>query len=69
MRRSAEQEGLVVRDAPGARVRHVSDREVIEIPRRVLLEGLAVRLTAERIDTGAERLRTPDAPSRAARVR
>jgi DNA-binding GntR family transcriptional regulator len=55
-----EQEGLVVREPHrGARVRHVSDREAIEIlEARAVLEGLAVRLTAERIDeTGSERLR------------
>ena len=56
-----EQEGLVVREPHrGARVRQVSDREAIEILQaRAVLEGLAVRLTAERIDQqGAERLRT-----------
>jgi DNA-binding GntR family transcriptional regulator len=55
-----EQEGLVVREPHrGARVRQVSDREAIEIlEARAVLEGLAVRLTAERIDdAGAERLR------------
>ena len=55
-----EQEGLVVREPHrGARVRQVSDREAIEILQaRAVLEGLAVRLTAERIDeAGAERLR------------
>jgi DNA-binding GntR family transcriptional regulator len=55
-----EQEGLVVREPHrGARVRHVSDREAIEILQaRAVLEGLAVRVTAERLDeTGAERLR------------
>lgn len=54
-----EQEGLVVREPHrGARVRHVGDREAIEILQaRAVLEGLAVRLTAERIDeAGAERL-------------
>jgi DNA-binding GntR family transcriptional regulator len=54
-----EQEGLVVREPHrGARVRQVSDREAIEILQaRAVLEGLAVRLTAERIDeTGIERL-------------
>ena len=56
-----EQEGLVVREPHrGARVRQVSDREAIEILQaRAVLEGLAVRLTAERLDeAGAERLRT-----------
>ena len=55
-----EQEGLVVRQPHrGARVRQVSDREAIEILQaRAVLEGLAVRLTAERIDeAGVERLR------------
>ena len=55
-----EQEGLVVREPHrGARVRQVSDREAIEILQaRAVLEGLAVRLTAERIDeAGADRLR------------
>ena len=55
-----EQEGLVVREPHrGARVRQVSDREAIEILQaRAVLEGLAVRLTAERIDeAGVERLR------------
>ena len=55
-----EQEGLVVREPHrGARVRQVGDREAIEILQaRAVLEGLAVRLTAERIDeVGAERLR------------
>ncbi len=55
-----EQEGLVIREPNrGARVRQVSDREAIEILQaRAVLEGLAVRLTAERIDdVGAERLR------------
>ena len=55
-----EQEGLVVREPHrGARVRQVSDREAIEILQaRAVLEELAVRLTAERIDqAGAERLR------------
>ena len=54
-----EQEGLVVREPHrGARVRHVSDREAIEILQaRAVLEGLAVRVTAERIDeVGVERL-------------
>ena len=55
-----EQEGLVVREPHrGARVRQVTDSEAIEILQaRAVLEGLAVRLTAERIDeAGAERLR------------
>jgi DNA-binding GntR family transcriptional regulator len=55
-----EQEGLVVRQPHrGARVRQISDREAIEIIQaRAVLEGLAVRLTAERIDaSGAKRLR------------
>jgi DNA-binding GntR family transcriptional regulator len=54
-----EQDGLVVREPHrGARVRQVSDREAVEILQaRAVLEGLAVRLTAERIDeAGAERL-------------
>jgi DNA-binding GntR family transcriptional regulator len=47
-----EQEGLVVREPHrGARVRKVSDAEAVEILQaRAVLEGLAVRLTAERID-------------------
>ena len=56
-----EQEGLVVREPHrGARVRQVTDTEAIEILQaRAVLEGLAVRLTAERIDdAGAERLRS-----------
>jgi DNA-binding GntR family transcriptional regulator len=56
-----EQEGLVVREPhKGARVRQVSDPEAVEILQaRAVLEGLAVRLTAERIDEdGAARLRT-----------
>ena len=55
-----EQEGLIVREPHrGARVRQVSDTEAIEILQaRAVLEGLAVRLTAERIDeAGIERLR------------
>jgi DNA-binding GntR family transcriptional regulator len=55
-----EQEGLVVREPHrGARVRQVTDVEAIEILQaRAVLEGLAVRVTAERIDAvGAERLR------------
>jgi DNA-binding GntR family transcriptional regulator len=47
-----EQEGLVVREPHrGARVRKVSDDEAVEILQaRAVLEGLAVRQTAERID-------------------
>jgi DNA-binding GntR family transcriptional regulator len=47
-----EQEGLVVREPHrGARVRKISDAEAVEILQvRAVLEGLAVRLTAERID-------------------
>jgi DNA-binding GntR family transcriptional regulator len=55
-----EQEGLVVREPHrGARVRAVSDEEAVEILQaRAVLEGLAVRLAAERIDdAGRERLR------------
>ena len=55
-----EQEGLVVREPHrGARVRPVSDEEAIEIlEARAVLEGLAVRMAAERIDDiGAARLR------------
>lgn len=55
-----EQEGLVVREPhKGARVRQVSDEEAVEILQaRAVLEGLAVRLTAQRIDdAGAARLR------------
>ena len=55
-----EQEGLVVREPHrGARVRQVTDVEAIEILQaRAVLEGLAVRVTAERIDeAGVERLR------------
>ena len=55
-----EQEGLVVREPnKGARVRRVSDDEAVEILEvRAVLEGLAVRLTAQRIDeAGAARLR------------
>ena len=49
-----EQEGLVVREPHrGARVRQVTDSEAIEILQaRAVLEGLAVRQTAERIDEG-----------------
>jgi DNA-binding GntR family transcriptional regulator len=55
-----EQEGLVVREPHrGARVRKVSDDEAVEILQaRAVLEGLAVRRAAERIDdVGAARLR------------
>ena len=55
-----EEEGLVVREPHrGARVRKVSDDEAVEILQaRAVLEGLAVRMTAERIDdAGAKRLR------------
>ena len=47
-----EQDGLVVREPHrGARVRHVSDAEAVEILQaRAVLEGLAVRRAAERID-------------------
>jgi DNA-binding GntR family transcriptional regulator len=47
-----EQEGLVVREPHrGAHVRRVSDDEAVEILQaRAVLEGLAVRQTAERID-------------------
>jgi len=54
-----EQEGLVVREPHrGARVRQISDAEAVEILQaRAVLEGLAVRQTAERIDDdGAARL-------------
>jgi DNA-binding GntR family transcriptional regulator len=54
-----EQEGLVVREPHrGARVRKVSDEEAVEILQaRAVLEGLAARQAAERIDeAGAERL-------------
>ena len=54
-----EEEGLVVREPHrGARVRKVSDAEAVEILQaRAVLEGLAVRVTAERIDReGAARL-------------
>jgi DNA-binding GntR family transcriptional regulator len=54
-----EQEGLVVREPHrGARVRQVTDTEAVEILQaRAVLEGLAVRVAAERIDdAGAERL-------------
>lgn len=51
-----EQEGLVVREPHrGARVRQVSDDEAVEILQaRAVLEGLAVRRTAERIDDGGD---------------
>lgn len=55
-----EQEGLVIREPHrGARVRQVSDDEAVEILQaRAVLEGLAVRQTAERIDdAGVARLR------------
>jgi DNA-binding GntR family transcriptional regulator len=55
-----EQDGLVVREPHrGARVRRVSDHEAVEILQaRSVLEGLAVRQAAERIDgVGVERLR------------
>jgi DNA-binding GntR family transcriptional regulator len=55
-----EQEGLVVREPNrGARVRRVSDDEAVEILQaRAVLEGLAVRQAAERIDdAGTARLR------------
>jgi DNA-binding GntR family transcriptional regulator len=47
-----EQDGLVVREPHrGARVRRVSDDEAVEILQaRAVLEGLAVRQAAERID-------------------
>ena len=54
-----EQDGLVVREPHrGARVRRVSDEEAVEILQaRAVLEGLAVRQAAERIDdAGAARL-------------
>jgi DNA-binding GntR family transcriptional regulator len=54
-----EQDGLVVREPHrGARVRRVSDDEAVEILQaRAVLEGLAVRQAAERIDdAGAGRL-------------
>lgn len=55
-----EQEGLVVREPHrGARVRQVSDQEAVEIlEARAVLEGLAVRQAAQRIDEeGVARLR------------
>jgi DNA-binding GntR family transcriptional regulator len=54
-----EQDGLVVREPHrGARVRRVSDEEAVEILQaRAVLEGLAVRQAAERIDdAGGARL-------------
>jgi DNA-binding GntR family transcriptional regulator len=54
-----EQDGLVVREPHrGARVRRVSDEEAVEILQvRAVLEGLAVRQAAERIDdAGRERV-------------
>src|SRR5215475_7657129 len=47
-----EQDGLVVREPHrGARVRQVSDEEAVEILQaRAVLEGLAARQAAERID-------------------
>jgi DNA-binding GntR family transcriptional regulator len=56
-----EQDGLVVREPHrGARVRRVSDEEAVEILQaRAVLEGLAVRQAAERIDeSGVARLQT-----------
>ena len=56
-----EQDGLVVREPHrGARVRRVSDEEAVEILQaRAVLEGLAARQAAERIDdAGSARLRT-----------
>jgi DNA-binding GntR family transcriptional regulator len=56
-----EQDGLVVREPHrGARVRRVSDDEAVEILQaRAVLEGLAVRQAAERIDdAGVARLRS-----------
>lgn len=55
-----EQDGLVVREPHrGARVRRVSDEEAVEIlEARAVLEGLAVRQAADRIDeAGSARLR------------
>lgn len=55
-----EQDGLVVREPHrGARVRRVSDEEAVEILQaRAVLEGLAARQAAERIDdSGVRRLR------------
>lgn len=56
-----EQDGLVVREPHrGARVRRVSDDEAVEILQaRAVLEGLAVRQAADRIDhAGAARLQS-----------
>ena len=56
-----EQDGLVVREPHrGARVRRVSDDEAVEIlEARAVLEGLAVRQAAERIDdAGRARLKS-----------
>jgi len=54
-----EQEGLVVREPHrSARVRQISDEEAVEIlEARAVLEGLAVRQTAQRLDEeGIERV-------------
>lgn len=56
-----EQDGLVVREPHrGARVRRVSDAEAVEILQaRAVLEGLAVRQAADRIDhAGVARLQS-----------
>ena len=55
-----EQDGLVVREPHrGARVRKVSDEEAVEILQaRAVLEGLAVRQTAELIDDARRGSRT-----------
>ena len=56
-----EQDGLVVREPHrGARVRRVSDEEAVEIlEARAVLEGLAARQAAARVDeSGRARLRT-----------
>jgi DNA-binding GntR family transcriptional regulator len=56
-----EQDGLVVREPHrGARVRRVSDEEAVEILQaRAVLEGLAVRQAAERVDrAGSARLQS-----------
>ena len=52
-----EQDGLVVREPHrGARVRKVSDAEAVEILQaRAVLEGLAARQAAERIDDAGKR--------------
>jgi DNA-binding GntR family transcriptional regulator len=63
-----EGEGLVVREPNrGARVRRVSDEEAVEIlEARAVLEGLAVRHAAERIDDqGIQRLEARLARQRA----